>query len=199
MCDRHLWCVPVELQSVEGPHPPSMRLATVLPADLTSSSTSLEAAALSRVPAELQQQEEEVKQLWQQLQQYMQEFEGMRSMVQHLVGSAAHPYAIDAVQLRAYGQAAGIDGMAAAPAAGEDCSTPQVKAAERLQHNMSLEDACQHTVVAGGNYALATDSSDKAVLLLLLLVLLLLLLLQPWTLLHLWRRGCLMLARSVAT
>jgi hypothetical protein len=72
------------------------------------------------VPAELQQQQQEVQQLWQQLRQYMQDFAGLRSMVQHLVGTAAHPYAIDAVQLRAYGQAAGIGGMAAAPAAGED-------------------------------------------------------------------------------
>jgi hypothetical protein len=60
-----------------------------------------------------------VAQLWHQLQQYMEDFKGLRSMVQHLVGSAAHPYAIDAVQLRAYGQAGGFEGMAAAPAAGE--------------------------------------------------------------------------------
>lgn len=110
------------LQGEEQQQPPSIKLASILPAQLTaatSNSSSLEPAALSALPVELQQQHQQVAQLWQQLQQYMEDFKGLRSMVQHLVGSAAHPYAIDAVQLRAYGQAGGFEGMAAAPAAGE--------------------------------------------------------------------------------
>ena len=70
------------------------------------------------VPPELLQQQQEVEQLWGQLQQYMQDFEGLRSMVQHLVGSAVHPYAIDAAQLRAYGQDGG-EPAGMAPGAGE--------------------------------------------------------------------------------
>lgn len=112
------------LQGEEQLQPPSIKLASILPAQLTaatttSGSSSLEPAALSALPEELQRQHQQVAQLWQQLQQYMEDFKGLRSMVQHLVGSAAHPYAIDAVQLRAYGQAGGFEGMAAAPAAGE--------------------------------------------------------------------------------
>lgn len=124
VCNSHTlltimrWLV-CDLQGEAGLQPPSIRLASILPADLSFSTDSLEAAARSCMAVELLQQQQEVQQVWQLLQQYMQDFGGLSSMVQHLVGSAAHPYAIDAVQLRAYGQAGGLEGMAAAPAAGE--------------------------------------------------------------------------------
>lgn len=100
---------------------PSTRLATVLPAQLSSSSggSGLACAGLCSVPPELQQQQHQVEQLWESLQQYMQDFEGLQRMVQHLVGSAVHPYAIDAGQLRAFAQAGELPAAAAPPAAGE--------------------------------------------------------------------------------
>lgn len=103
---------------------PSIRLTTVLPAQLSSSS-GLECAGLCSVPPELQEQQHQVEQLWESLQQYMQDFEGLQRMVQHLVGSAGHPYAIDAAQLRAFAHAGELPAAAAAPAAGEGgCCSP---------------------------------------------------------------------------
>lgn len=106
------------LQGTEEQQPPqpSIKLASILPAQLSSG---IAAAAAAGLPADLQQSQQEVQQLWQQVEAYVQEFEGLRSMVQHLAGSSRHPYAIDAMQLRAYGQAGGLGDIAAAPGAGE--------------------------------------------------------------------------------
>jgi hypothetical protein len=107
------------LQGAEDAQGRSIRLASVLPAQLDLGTGSNDPAALCSIPGPLQQQLQEVQGLWQQLQGYLQGFEGLRGMVQHLVGTAAHPYAIDAVQLRAYGQAGGIQCTTATPGAGE--------------------------------------------------------------------------------
>jgi hypothetical protein len=109
----------VFLQGAEDAQGCSIRLASVLPAQLDLSGGSSNPEGLCSVPGPLQQQLEEVQVLWQQLQGYLHGFEGLRGMVQHLVGTAAHPYAIDAVQLRAYGQAGGIQCTTTAPGAGK--------------------------------------------------------------------------------
>jgi len=106
------------LQGTEEQQPPqpSIKLASTLPAQPSSG---IAAGAAAGLPADLQQRQQEVQQVWQQVEAYVQEFEGLRSMVQHLAGSSRHPYAIDAMQLRAYGQAGGLGDIAAAPGAGE--------------------------------------------------------------------------------
>lgn len=75
--------------------------------DLQASSTSTSYQGQQRpmlLPEELMQQYSELKGLWTQLMQHMQQYAGLSQLVDGLTGSGVHPHAIDAMKLRQCGQ-----------------------------------------------------------------------------------------------
>lgn len=136
------------MQGVDAQQPPpaSIKLVSILPAQLvecSNSSSQGEVPPLPDVPAGLLQRQQEVHQLWQHLEAYIKDFEGLCSIIQGLTGSAVHPHAIDALQLRAHGQAGGLEGMSSTPGAGECVSAPQSAQGTAGQWSCPVSKTCQ--------------------------------------------------------
>jgi hypothetical protein len=66
----------------------------------------------AQLPGSVLEQQQELQQLWAQLEGHIQEFDSLAGLVQGLSGSDVHPHAIDGAALRAAGQLPGAPSTA---------------------------------------------------------------------------------------
>ncbi|WIA28965.1 hypothetical protein OEZ86_011500 [Tetradesmus obliquus] len=66
----------------------------------------------TQLPGDVREQQQQLQQLWAQLEGHIQEFDSLAGLVQGLAGSDVHPHAIDGAALRAAGQLPGAHSTA---------------------------------------------------------------------------------------
>lgn len=101
----------------------------------------------TQLPGDVREQQQQLQQLWAQLEGHIQEFDSLAGLVQGLAGSDVHPHAIDGAALRAAGQLPGAHSTAGGmgcEVAVHSCSWPlrQQQAACFVEHNSHCAADC---------------------------------------------------------